>query len=66
VHTASIGRPVAGDTVYGPKKPKLHENGQLLHAKELHLKHPVTGKEMTFCAPLPEYFENALWKLRGK
>lgn len=64
VHMASIGRPVAGDTVYGPKKARLHESGQLLHAKELHLKHPVTGEEMVFFAPLPEYFENALKKLR--
>lgn len=64
VHMASIGRPVAGDTVYGPKIPKLHENGQLLHAKELRLIHPATGQEMVFQAPLPDYFESALEKLR--
>jgi 23S rRNA pseudouridine1911/1915/1917 synthase len=64
VHMASMGRPVAGDTVYGPKKPMLHENGQLLHAKELHLRHPATGEEMVFHAPLPGYFEKALQNLR--
>jgi 23S rRNA pseudouridine1911/1915/1917 synthase len=64
VHMASIGRPVAGDAVYGPKKPGLHKNGQLLHAKELRITHPVTGKEMVFCAPLPDYFAQALEKLR--
>jgi 23S rRNA pseudouridine1911/1915/1917 synthase len=64
VHMASIGRPVAGDVVYGPKKPRLHENGQLLHAKELRLRHPVTNELMIFKAPLPDYFESVLNKLR--
>jgi 23S rRNA pseudouridine1911/1915/1917 synthase len=64
VHMASIGRPVAGDTVYGPKKPRLHDGGQLLHAKELRLRHPVSGEQMVFYAPLPDYFEKALKMLR--
>ncbi|MGE5495815.1 MAG: RluA family pseudouridine synthase [Burkholderiales bacterium] len=66
VHMASIGRPVAGDTVYGPKKPRLHDGGQLLHAKELRLRHPVSGEQMVFYAPLPDYFEKALKTLRTK
>lgn len=65
VHMASIGHPVAGDAAYGPKKPRLHENGQLLHAKELKLRHPETNEQMVFYAPLPDYFERALKKLRG-
>ncbi len=65
VHMASAGRPVAGDTVYGPKKPRLHGEGQLLHARELHIKHPSTGEELIFNAPLPDYFEKALKSLRG-
>jgi len=64
VHLSSIGRPVAGDPVYGPKNIKLHKGGQLLHAKELRFRHPDTGEEMVFTAPLPDYFENALQKLR--
>ncbi len=66
VHMASTGRPVAGDTVYGPKKPRLHEGGQLLHARELRIKHPATGADMVFNAPLPGYFEKALEKLRNQ
>lgn len=66
VHLASIQRPVAGDQVYGPKAVKLHHNGQLLHAKKLMLRHPSTGDEMTFEAPLPDYFEKALKSLRDK
>lgn len=64
VHLASILRPVAGDQVYGPKAVKLHQEGQLLHARKLILRHPSTGEEMTFEAPLPDYFEKALDKLR--
>ncbi len=66
VHLASIQRPVAGDRVYGPKDVKLHQSGQLLHAKKLVLHHPKTGREMIFEAPLPGYFETALRKLRGE
>ncbi len=66
VHLASIKRPVAADTVYGSKNPKLHSKGQLLHAKTLILRHPGTSEELEFNAPLPEYFERALCKLRAK
>ncbi len=66
VHLASINRSVAGDTVYGPKKARLHSDGQLLHARTLILTHPSTGERMTFDAPLPDYFEKALKILRAK
>jgi len=64
VHLASIGHPVAGDPVYGPKTVRLHKGGQLLHAGELSFIHPATGERVTFTAPLPDYFEAALHKLR--
>jgi 23S rRNA pseudouridine1911/1915/1917 synthase len=64
VHLASIGHPVAGDPVYGPKNVRLHKGGQLLHAGELSFIHPATGERVTFAAPLPEYFERVLQKLR--
>ena len=66
IHLASIKRPVVADTVYGPKSPKMHSKGQLLHAKTLMLRHPKTDEELVFNAPLPEYFEHALNKLRAK
>ncbi len=66
VHLASIQRPVAGDQVYGPKAVKLHQSGQLLHARKLILRHPSTGEELTFEASLPDYFEKVLRKLREK
>lgn len=56
VHAKYIGHPVVGDPVYGYKKQKFDVNGQLLHARKLILTHPSTGREMTFEAPLPDYF----------
>ncbi|MEA5059970.1 MAG: RluA family pseudouridine synthase [Candidatus Pelethousia sp.] len=60
VHMASLHHPVAGDTVYGASKPKLGLAGQALHAARLRLRHPRTGEDMTFAAPVPAYFRAAL------
>ena len=64
VHAKYIKHPVVGDPEYGYKNQKFNLNGQLLHAGKLVLKHPVTGEEMTFTAPLPDYFEKILKSLR--
>ena len=63
VHAKHLGHPVAGDPVYGFKKPKLQADGQLLHAHTLRLTHPTSGEEMTFNAPLPPVFKEILQKL---
>ena len=60
VHAKYLGHPVVGDPVYGYKKQRFSLNGQLLHAFRLTLTHPATGKEMTFEAPLPDYFVHVL------
>ena len=59
VHMAYIGHPVACDPVYGIKKDRGLA-GQALHAGELTLTHPRTGRLMTFTAPLPEDFQKLL------
>ena len=64
VHMASLGHPVAGDTVYGARRDPLGLNGQCLHARALSFLHPRTGERMTFETPLPDYFEKLLDKLR--
>ncbi len=64
VHAKHLGHPVVGDTVYGVKKQKFKLNGQLLHAYRLSLTHPVTGEQMTFEAPVPDYFTAVLDKLK--
>ena len=61
VHMASIGHPLLGDAVYGPKKcpfPKLE--GQTLHAMILGFVHPTKDIYIETCAPLPEYFIHLL------
>ena len=66
VHMAEIGYPIVGDMVYSNGKNPFGVEGQMLHAKSLDFKHPTTGKQMHLEAPLPEYFEEVLEKLRGK
>ena len=62
VHMKYIGHPLAGDPLYGPRKT-LPGNGQYLHARLLGFKHPQTGEQLTFTAPLPPYFQQMLDKL---
>ncbi|MCW4387797.1 RluA family pseudouridine synthase [Limosilactobacillus oris] len=63
VHMKSIGHPLAGDPLYGPRKT-LPGRGQYLHARLLGFRHPRTGKDLVFTAPLPEYFQQMLDKLK--
>ena len=66
VHMASIGHPLLGDDVYGPSRcPIPGLTGQTLHAMTLGFIHPETGTYMEFEAPLPEYFETLLKRLRS-
>ncbi len=57
VHMASIGHPVAGDPLYGPKKAPVEVvGGQLLCAYRLGFLHPETGEMMRFTtAPEPRF-----------
>ena len=67
VHMAHVGHGLIGDKVYGGRR-KLSTRAlgepaaeavrtfprQALHAATLGFKHPVSGEEMSFSAPLPE------------
>lgn len=66
VHAKYLGHPVVGDKAYGYAKCKFNLNGQLLHAEQLIFNHPTTGEQMSFYAPLPEYFDKVLTSLRNK
>ena len=66
VHMAHIGHPVAGDFVYGQKKPELGLTAQCLHARMLKFLHPAINKPMEFRAELPEYFREVLELLNKK
>ncbi len=65
VHLSAMGHPLLGDTVYGPSKPAIPGlTGQTLHAMVLGFTHPSTGEYVECTAPLPEYFEKLLRRLR--
>lgn len=56
VHLASIGHPVAGDTLYGAKAlPGLAR--PWLHARSIGFEHPGTGERMSLEAPLAPELE---------
>ncbi|MBQ9469058.1 MAG: RluA family pseudouridine synthase [Clostridia bacterium] len=71
VHTAHLGHPVLGDTLYGGGKTpfeKKHKDlicEQTLHARDLGFIHPKTGEYMEFSAAPPEYFVRLEELLRG-
>lgn len=76
VHMAHIHHPIVGDPVYGGRfrlppaaSPALIQflqqfKRQALHAKELHLQHPLTGETLSFYAPVPEDMQQLTLLLR--
>ena len=82
VHMQSAGHPVVGDFLYGaPHRikpvavkgerrevplPELELERNFLHAAELGLKHPRTGKVLELKSELPEELTGFLDRLRGE
>ncbi len=64
VHMSSLGHPIVGDEVYGPKKCPFKLQGQTLHAGVLGFIHPSTGKYVEFTADLPDYLKKLISILR--
>ncbi len=71
VHFAHLGHPVVGDALYGLRQNKRMAEAigytaprQMLHARKLTFEHPRKKKKMTFEAPWPEDFSDALAALR--
>ena len=64
VHLMTIGYPIVGDTVYSNGKNPFNVTGQMLHAKSIEFKHPITGENMKIEAPLPKYFEDVIKELK--
>lgn len=60
---ATVEMPIKGDLKYGSKRPKLDRSICLLSYK-LSFKHPFTGKEYQYEAPLPD--NDVLWGLVDK
>jgi len=75
-HMAAIGHPIAGDGKYGGSRQENRGEGWgaglgqalsrklHLHAARLALPHPVSGKRMTFSAPLPDHMARS-WEFFG-
>jgi len=71
VHFQFLGYPLVGDMTYGNRQNQTLEDltgyraeRQMLHAYHLGFVHPRTGKKVTFEAPLPKDFKEALSCLR--
>lgn len=72
VHLSHINHPVVGDQLYSSRmkfpanaeeslRNQLQEfKRQALHASSISFFHPVTGKELTLTAPLPDDFQQLL------
>jgi 23S rRNA pseudouridine1911/1915/1917 synthase len=59
VHLHHLGHPVLGDKLYGGKRAGAFPR-QMLHAWKLAFRHPRTGEVMTFEAPVPPDFAEAM------
>jgi len=65
VHAYALGLPLLGDTLYSAPETDLILR-PALHAHVLTFTHPVTDERLTYSAPYPQDFENALQWLRRK
>ena len=59
IHMKYLGFPLIGDYLYNPDME--HIGRQALHSARLAFRHPITGEEMDFSAPLPEDMDKAFW-----
>ena len=57
IHMSHIGCPIVGEPVYGKPHDKVQRAPRMmLHANQLKLEHPMTGRDMNFTADLPDEF----------
>ncbi len=74
VHLSSLGHPILGDRIYGPKRtgdlpeaarPLVENLGRIaLHARRLGFDHPITGVRLEFDLPPPPLFATLLDSFR--
>lgn len=65
VHAYALGHPLLGDILYSAPETDLIAR-PALHAYSLTLRHPETGKSLTFQADYPNDFMNAIRLLKDK
>ena len=64
IHMAELGHPLLGDTRYGDRRDPVTVPRHMLHASEIELTHPTTGKKLHLKARLPDDFKAAIESLR--
>jgi len=58
VHLAESGHPIVGDKKYG-ERDRAHKR-LALHAQSISFKHPFSGRQVAFEAPVPGYFSRLI------
>lgn len=67
VHSAKIGHPIVGDSIYGAgRSVGVNLPGQALHAWQLKLQHPISGDWIQVTASPPQTFTTLLEVLRRR
>ena len=59
VHMAYLGHPLTGDFLYGEEDRQLIPR-PALHSWRLSFQHPISGRELTFTAPMPADMQRLL------
>ena len=59
VHLAHLGHPLVGDFLYGKEEPERIPR-PALHSHRLTFRHPITGQEMGFTAPVTQDMKRLL------
>lgn len=58
IHMKYLGYPLIGDYLYNPDMEWMGR--QALHSHKMAFRHPITGEDMEFTAPLPRDMQNVL------
>ena len=64
IHMAFLGCPIAGDTIYGRRKPTIVLHRHFLHAESIELCLPGEATSTKFQAEMPHEIEDVLIDLR--
>jgi 23S rRNA-/tRNA-specific pseudouridylate synthase len=62
VHAYALGYPLLGDTLYSAPETDIIAR-PALHAYSLSFNHPISNERVSFTAPYPSDFKNALERL---
>ena len=63
VHFASIGHPIVGDTVYGPRRDPYQLGRHFLHAHRLRFARPSDDAVLDLTSPLPPELQAVIDRL---